>query len=307
MYTKKTGFILCLMIVSASVVLAGNHVVWQEAESMENTGKWSNDPQHIDIMGSPYLLATGVGKLVDDSVTELTIPEDGIYTLWVRCRDWFPSHSPGQFQVLINDKASPVAFGKADNDAWQWIKGGSFELEKGTAELRLRDNTGWWGRCDAVVLATGGFEPSSDREELAVQRLKYAGVSQGIEDMGTYDFIVVGGGPAGMGASIAAARNRIKVALIQDRPVLGGNSSSEIEVPPMGFPPQGWDNYADSKKMEEIVRAEDNISLFLNTRAIDVEMKGKTRIRSVIAINVHTGQRMRFSAPLFADTTGHGG
>jgi len=324
MYTKKTGFILCLMIVSASVVLAGNHVVWQEAESMENTGKWSNDPQHIDIMGSPYLLATGVGKLVDDSVTELTIPEDGIYTLWVRCRDWFPSHSPGQFQVLINDKASPVAFGKADNDAWQWIKGGSFELEKGTAELRLRDNTGWWGRCDAVVLATGGFEPSSDREELAVQRLKYAGVSQGIEDMGTYDFIVVGGGPAGMGASIAAARNRIKVALIQDRPVLGGNSSSEIEVPPMGyigkppdrrnvkgiaeelFPPQGWDNYADSKKMEEIVRAEDNISLFLNTRAIDVEMKGKTRIRSVIAINVHTGQRMRFSAPLFADTTGHG-
>jgi len=324
MYTKKTGFILCLMIVSASVVLAGNHVVWQEAESMENTGKWSNDPQHIDIMGSPYLLATGVGKLVDDSVTELTIPEDGIYTLWVRCRDWFPSHSPGQFQVLINDKASPVAFGKADNDAWQWIKGGSFELEKGTAELRLRDNTGWWGRCDAVVLATGGFEPSSDREELAVQRLKYAGVSQGIEDMGTYDFIVVGGGPAGMGASIAAARNRIKVALIQDRPVLGGNSSSEIEVPPMGyigkppdrrnvkgiaeelFPPQGWDNYADSKKMEEIVRAEDNISLFLNTRAIDVEIKGKTRIRSVIAINVHTGQRMRFSAPLFADTTGHG-
>ena len=61
------------------------------------------------------------------------------------------------------------------------------------------------------------------------------------------------------------------------------------------FPPQGWDNYADSKKMERIVRAEENISLFLNTRAVNVDMKGKTRITSVIAVNVHTGQRMRFT------------
>jgi len=324
MSAGKIVFMSCLMLIIAPFVLAANHVVWQEAESMNNTAKWSNDPQHVDIMGSPYLLATGLGKPVDDASTTVTIPEDGTYTLWVRCRDWFPSHSAGRFQVLINDKASPVTFGKADNDQWRWVNGGEFSLQKGTAELRLHDTTGWWGRCDAIVLATAGFKPSNQREKLAEQRLMFAGISSDINDAGAYDLIVVGGGPAGMGAAIAAARNGIKVALIQDRPVLGGNSSSEIEVPPMGyignppdrhnvtgitaelFPPQGWSNFADSEKMERIVRAEENISLFLNTRAVNVDMASKTRIKSVTAINVHTGRRTRFSAPLFADTTGHG-
>ena len=324
MRVKETCSILSLVLISVSACLAESHVIWQEAESMDSTGTWSNDPQHIDIMGSVYLLATGLGKPVDDAVTSVAIPEDGTYTLWVRCRDWLASHSPGRFEVHIDGKACPVVFGKADHDTWHWANGGNFDLEKGTVELRLHDTTGWWGRCDAIVLASGRFEPANEAEELARQRLRYAGVSQNVAETGAYDLVVVGGGPAGMGAALAAARHGIKVALIQDRPVLGGNSSSEIEIPPMGyignppdrrnvtgitaelFPPQGWDRFADSKKMERIVRAEANISLFLNTRAIDVDMKDKTRIASVIAIDVRTGQRLRFSAPLFADTTGHG-
>src|SRR5690606_23820728 len=49
-----------------------------------------------------------------------------------------------------------------------------------------------------------------------------------------YDLVVVGGGYAGMGAAISAARMGCKVALIQNRPVLGGNGSSEVRVWAMG-------------------------------------------------------------------------
>ena len=302
----------------------GAQVLWFEAEAFNATGQWSNDSQHCDLMGSPYLLATGVGRPVADATTTAKIPAAGTYRLWVRCRDWLPSHSPGRFQVALGGKASEVTFGQAETDQWQWVDGGSFDLAPGNLEVRLHDLTGWWGRCDAIVLATAGFTPSGDKKGLAAERLKYAGAGPQIKDMGGYDVVVVGGGPAGMGAAIAAARNGVKVAFIQDRPVLGGNSSSEIQVPPMGyigrppdrrnvtgiteelFPPQGWHNFGDSAHYEKVVRAEEDISLLLNTRAVAVEMHDKTRIKAVIGLDVRSGRRLRFSAPLFIDTTGHG-
>ena len=299
-------------------------VIWLEAESFEDTGSWSNDSQYLDLMGSPYLLATGVGRPVRDAMTTAAVSVSGIYRLWVRCKDWLPEYHPGLFQVFIDGNSSHTTFGEADTDAWQWIDGGVFDLKKGEIKVRLHDLNGWWGRCDAVVLAAGGFKPANDRAKLAQQRLKYCGVSSKIMDMGAYDVVVVGGGPAGLGAAVSAARHGSKVALIQDRPVLGGNASSEIQVPPMGhignppdrvnvtglaeefFPKQGWRNFADSKKIESIVRAEEDISLFLNTRATGVVMEKSDTIKSVLALAVKTGRRMSFTAPLFIDCTGHG-
>ena len=49
-----------------------------------------------------------------------------------------------------------------------------------------------------------------------------------------FDLVVVGGGLAGLCAAVAAAREGVRVALVQDRPVYGGNSSSEIRVVPYG-------------------------------------------------------------------------
>ena len=53
-------------------------------------------------------------------------------------------------------------------------------------------------------------------------------------DGGTFDLVVVGGGIAGTAAAVSAARAGLSVALIQDRPVLGGNGSSEVRVWPEG-------------------------------------------------------------------------
>jgi hypothetical protein len=299
-------------------------VIWLETERFQNCAGWSNDLQFVDLMGSPYLLAAGLGKPVPDATTVAHIPSGGEYRLWVRCKDWLPSHSPGRFQVYVGHNVSSVTFARADDDSWHWVDGGTFHLEKGPLHIRLHDLTGWWGRCDAIVLENAGFKPSNDLLELARQREKYGGVSRDISDTGPFDVVVVGGGPAGCGAAVAAARHGCKVAFIQDRPVLGGNASSEISIPPMGyigrppdkvnvtglaeefFPRQDWRNFADSKKIESVVRKETNISLFLNTRAIGVEKPSENQIKAVLAIDVRSGQRMRFSAPLFIDCTGHG-
>ena len=57
--------------------------VFIEAESFQEHGGWKLDTQFIQQMGSPYLLAHGLGRPVDDAVTEFNIAEAGNYRLWV--------------------------------------------------------------------------------------------------------------------------------------------------------------------------------------------------------------------------------
>ncbi len=295
--------------------------IWLETELFGDLGGWTNDAQFIDQMGSPFLLSIGLKKPVEDAKTEVEVPSADEYRLWVRCRDWLPEHSPGRFQVALGEKTVHFEFGASKKPGWIWEDGGTHRLARGRLTVRLKDCTGHYARCDAIVLTSDpSYRPPDDLDKLAADRIAHGGVSREVKDMGPYDTVVVGGGLAGTFAAVASARMGCKTALIQNRPVLGGNGSEEILVNPEGDttrepldPGEGGiieevrgpvQQY--SKRMLALVEAEPNLDLFLNTHATDVEMEDADELEAVLAIHTRTKQRMRFSGRVFIDCTGDG-
>jgi len=321
--------VLTLCIVAAEAGAAGN-LIWIEAEHSDDYGGWTNDAQFIDQMGSPYLMAIGLGTPVDDAVTSVTVPNPGRYRLWARTKDWVPEHHPGRFQISVGDGTAKGAFGDSGKPGWLWEDGGVHELS-GTAELRLRDLTGYYGRCDAIVLSDDlQWAPPVEEDAIAELREQHGGVSRDIQDVGDFDVVVVGGGLAGCTTAVVAARMGADVALIQNRPTLGGNASTEILVPPVGVWPHRSQDSLDpretglleeyrtagnqrvsegvlySGRLVRFVEGEPNVALHLNTHATGVEMSpsGKNAIAAVRAVDVRSGRRLRFGGHVFIDCTG---
>ncbi len=144
----------------------------------------------------------------------------------------------------------------------------------------------------------------------------------------TADITIAGGGLAGVCAAIAAARQGRTVSLIQNRPVLGGNSSSEIRVWTRGSTgggnlfseemgilgelklanqyknPEGnpilWDEI-----LLDAVYQEHAISLFLNTLVVDVAHQDG-HIQSLTALEINSERRFQFLSPVYVDATGDG-
>ena len=139
------------------------------------------------------------------------------------------------------------------------------------------------------------------------------------------EFVVVGGGLSGICAAVSAARHGTKVVLVQDRPVLGGNASSEMRMGICGsrshhtyeagileemqlknfyYNPQQrytlWDDVMYGTVIEE-----PNITLLLNTSVNDVVMDGD-RIAAVKAWNGNSYTRYTIKARMFADCSGDG-
>ena len=301
-----------------------------EAEGFQNPGGWSLDTQFIEIMGSPYLLAHGLGEPVKDATTTAILPSAGKYRVWVRTKDWVAQWdaqgAPGRFQVIINGRPLAETFG-TKGKTWSWHDGGLIEATETRLNVALRDLTGFNGRCDAVYLTKDlGETPPSDTGPLSAWRKTALGLPAAPEDMGEFDLVVVGGGYGGLGSAISAARQGLKVALIQNRPVLGGNGSSEVRVWSQGLIRRGkypligemveefadraknspglYEEFGDAQK-EAHVRKEKNISLFLNEHVYAAETKGE-RIVSVTSLNTTNSRQKRFRGKLFSDCTGHG-
>jgi len=302
-----------------------------EAEGFTDIGGWVVDPQFMDLMGSPYLLAHGLGVPVKDAKTEAVIAKAGSYRIWVRTKDWVAQWkapgTPGRFQVIINEKPLETTFG-TEGAQWHWQDGGKIDLPSGKLHLTLHDLTGFEGRCDAILFSNNpAFVPPNKDPKMLALRRRCLGIPDQPEPAGEYDLVVTGGGIAGTCAAVTAARLGLTVALIQDRPILGGNNSSEVRVwmqgsrskepwPRVGDvvaeleqsrfahygPTNTGDLYEDDKKLA-VVQGEPNIKLFLEHRGNGVEMEGNC-IRAVIAQEIRTGKRIRIGGRWFADCTG---
>ena len=146
------------------------------------------------------------------------------------------------------------------------------------------------------------------------------------------DLVVVGGGMSGVCAAITAAREGVKVILVQDRPVLGGNASSEVRMWILGATSHMGNNNRWSREggvideilvenlyrnregntiifdtllLEKVIE-EENITLLLNTAACDVAKSSENRIESVRAFCSQNSTMYTLSAPLFCDASGDG-
>ena len=287
------------------------------------------DTQYFLQMGSSVLLAHGTGKPVEDAVTEVNIPAAGCYGIFVRTRDWAAlwskGSSPGMFTLTIDGKSLPVTMGGDRCFEWHWQSAGTLDLEAGSHTLSLHDLTGFDGRCDSILLTTAGQAPGNSVEDIFALRRDLCAVKDQSRDGGSFDLIVVGGGITGMCVALAAARLGSKVALVQDRKLLGGNNSSEIRValggrinigpyPRLGyilneFAPENKGNarpahiYEDQRKTD-IILNEKNITLLTGYMMSEVEKSADDAISAIIITDLETYEKTRLCAPLFCDCTG---
>jgi hypothetical protein len=146
------------------------------------------------------------------------------------------------------------------------------------------------------------------------------------------DLVITGGGLSGACCAVTAARQGIKVVLVQDRPVLGGNSSSEVRLWILGATshmgnnnrwsreggvideilvenmyrnPEGNPVIFDTVLLDKVI-SEPNITLLLNTAVYEVEKKDADTISSLKAFCSQNQTEYILKAPLFCDASGDG-
>lgn len=304
--------------------------IFLEAENFENPGGWLIDQQSVRQMGSPYIMAHGLGIPVADAETAFYAPLSGQYTFWARTRDWtapWGRLQAGRFSMRVDGRDLPEILG-TDSSDWHWQRAGSVRLTSGRHRLALHDLTGFDGRCDAVYIAPANEScPPHGGPELAEFRRRH--ICPKAETCATtYDLIVAGGGIAGICTALAAARSGGTVLLIHDREILGGCNSSEIRVclggqlhlppyeklgnivkeiqPVMGDPSLFREEfYEDNRKKFAFMLQEcpGVCHLALGEQVIALTADNGY-IRQTETVNIRTGKRKIYKGSLFADCTG---
>jgi len=317
---KRIAF-LSLLVLLTGLLFAQTSSVLLETEAFDNKGGWVVDPQFVEQMGSPYLMAHGMGVPVENALTNVNFTEKGKYHVWARTKNWAPGNwdAPGQFKISVNGTVLKNTLGLTTG--WTWEYAGKVNIKSTDVEIQLLDLTGFNGRCDAIYFSQSKKMPLEAETDLASWRKAKLRETTIPEQQKSYDLVVVGGGLAGCAAAISAAEQGLNVALIHDRPVLGGNASDEVRVHTLGiygkferilkmidtehYPNGSYKAKYDQERRDKNVKSYENIDLFLDWRAYDAISENNV-IQYVDARHTTTGERIRFKAPRFVDSTGDG-
>ncbi len=159
--------------------------------------------------------------------------------------------------------------------------------------------------------------------------------AQGVVYDASYDVLVIGGGVAGVCAAVAAARRGCTVGLVHDRPVLGGNSSSEVRVNMGGADAHNSRRHARESGLVEELRLDDRarnhepvangrinwvwdhvlldavwreptLALYLNTSAQQAIMADETTIEGIVAYQCSTYRTLHLRGHIVIDASGDG-
>ena len=298
--------------------------IWIDSIDFKDRGQWKLDTQFSHLMGSSYLLACHQpGVPVEDAKAEFDVPEEGLYKVWVRTRNWYHPYSPGLFNIEINSEKGVDILGNGFTHDWYWQPAGEFELSAGKAQLKLCDQTGYFARVAAVLITDDfDFVPAHPVSEYEKERAKFRNISLEPEYKGEYDVVIAGGGPGGISSAIAAAREGAKTLLITSRPVLGGNGSTEAGVRfhgassrqpnarEGGITEEIMRNYFHYGKdwttiIEELCSCEDNLTVLYSYFVTDCLTVDNT-IKTLYAKQVETGEYISVSGKMFVDCTGDG-
>ena len=144
-----------------------------------------------------------------------------------------------------------------------------------------------------------------------------------------FDVVIVGGGMTGMCAALACARHGAKTALVQDRPVFGGNASSEIRMHICGASSNMMKKDAEetgilrellleNKKVNTYynysiwdrvlftsMKTQPNLTVFLNTTMVDADSEGRC-VKGIHCYQLTTEINWHLTADIFCDCTGNG-